>query len=96
MLRKAEFPPVVRNDYPTSDGKPMAETDFHFQALMTAVVTLRGWLADEPSRYAAGNMLMFYEEGNRRRHVSPDVFYVNGVPNHLRPNYLIWASAPDW
>src|SRR5262249_45364399 len=31
--------------------------------------------------------------GNRRRHVSPDVFVVRGVPNHRRPNYLIWQEG---
>src|SRR4051812_37500425 len=26
-------PPATRNDYPTSDGKPMAETDWHRQLM---------------------------------------------------------------
>jgi hypothetical protein len=40
---------------------------------------------------------MFYEEGNKDRHVSPDVFVVKDVPRHQRDNYLIWqeGKAPD-
>lgn len=97
MLRKADFAPVVRNDYPTTDGKPMAETQQHAQAMIAAMTVLQRWFADDPNAYAWGNMLMFYERGNKRRHVSPDVFAVRGVPNHLRPNYLIWEEGrgPD-
>ena len=42
--------------------------------------------------YVSGNLLVFYEQGNRRRHISPDVFIVRGVPNHLLDNYLIWEE----
>jgi hypothetical protein len=47
--------------------------------------------------YVSGNLLIFYEEGNRRRHISPDVFVVRGVENYQRPNYLIWEEgrAPE-
>jgi Uma2 family endonuclease len=97
MLRKADFTRPVRNDYPTGDGKPMAETPDHGEAMWAAITVLHRWLADTPDAYAWGNMLMFYEPGNKRRHVSPDVFYVSGVPNHRRPNYLIWEEGrgPD-
>ena len=35
---------------------------------------------------------MFYEETNRHRHVSPDVFVVKGADKHLRDNYLLWEE----
>src|SRR5262249_14942183 len=34
-----------------------------------------------------------YEEGNRRKHVAPDVFVVRGVKKHNRENYLVWAEG---
>ena len=43
--------------------------------------------------YVSGNLLVFYELGNRRRHVAPDVFVVRGVAKHDRPNYLIWQEG---
>jgi Uma2 family endonuclease len=43
--------------------------------------------------YVTGNILVFYQQGNRRRHVSPDVWLARGVDNHPRPNYLIWEES---
>jgi len=77
-------------DYPTSDGKRMAETDWHRDLMATLIQTLSAYYADDPMVYVSGNLLVFYEPGNRRRHVSPDVFVVRGVEKRRRPNYLIW------
>jgi len=79
-------------DYPTSDGKPMAETDWHRDLMMVLIQTLSAYYAAEPLVYVSGNLLVFYEPGNRRRHLSPDVFVVKGVGKHQRPNYLIWEE----
>src|ERR1700726_1977962 len=78
--------------YPTSDGKPMAETDWHRDLMATLIQTLSAYYADDPRVYVSGNLLVFYEPGNRRRHVSPDVFVVKGVEKRQRPNYLLWEE----
>ena len=84
---------VVGNGYPTSDGKPMAETDYH-RRLMTALIeTLEAFYAQDPMMYVSGNLLLFYQAKNRRKHVSPDVFVVPGVPKHPRDNYLLWEEG---
>ena len=80
-------------DYPTSDGKPMAETDWHRDLMMVLIQTLGAFYAADPSVYVSGNLLVFYEPGNRRRHLSPDVFVVKGVGRRQRPNYLIWQEG---
>lgn len=86
------FGPENRS-YPTSDGRPMAETDLH-RILMTALIqTLEAYFAGNPLVYVSGNLLVFYEPGNRRRHVSPDVFVVKGVAKGQRGNYLIWLEG---
>ena len=77
-------------NYPTSDGKPMAETDWHRDLMAALIQTLNAYYANDPMVYVSGNLLVFYEPGNRRRHVSPDVFVVKGVEKRQRPNYLIW------
>ena len=84
--------------YPTSDGKPMAETDFHRDLMTDLIKTLQDFYADEPTTYVSGNLLLYYEEGNKRRHVSPDVFVVRGVPKHSRLYYLLWEEGrgPDF
>ncbi|HEY8505045.1 MAG TPA: Uma2 family endonuclease [Gemmataceae bacterium] len=97
MSIAARRAPVWDNGYPTSDGKPLAETDTHRRLTIDLIQTLRHWYANDPNVYVSGNLLLFYEEGDRRRHVSPDVFVVKGVPNHPRPNYLLWeeGKGPD-
>jgi hypothetical protein len=86
-------PQPWRNGYPTSDGKPMAETDDHRDLMNALIETLKAYFAGEPMVYVSGNLLLFYVPGNKRRHLSPDVFVVRGVPNHNRPNYLLWEEG---
>jgi Uma2 family endonuclease len=85
-------------DYPTSDGKPMGETDLHRQNMMDLIQVLEEHFAADPRVYVSGNLLLFYERGNRRRHVSPDVFVVRDVPKlPPRDYYLLWeeGKSPD-
>lgn len=93
MIRPSDFRTQPRNDYPTSDGKPMAETDLHRDLMNELIETLKLWFAADPSVYVSGNLLVFYEKGNKRIHVSPDVFVVPGVGNHRRENYLLWEEG---
>lgn len=97
MLRKAEFKPTLRNNYPTSDGKPMAETDLHRELMVDLIDLLQHRYADDPQVYVSGDLLIFYDKGNKRRHVAPDVFVVFGVPKGRRDNYLVWeeSKGPD-
>jgi Uma2 family endonuclease len=85
--------PRIRNGYPTTDGRPMAETDIHRKLMMALIEALEDRYAADQNVYVSGNLLLFYEEGNKRRHVSPDVFVVFGVPKQLRPNYLLWEEG---
>jgi Uma2 family endonuclease len=81
------------NDYPTSDGKPMAETDWHRILMAALIEMLEAFFAARRRVYVSGNLLLYYEQGNRRRHVSPDVFVVRGVEKRLRENYLLWEEG---
>jgi Uma2 family endonuclease len=88
---------AYQNGYPTSDGRPMAETDRHRELMEDLIRTLEAFYATQPLVYVSGNLLIFYEQGNRRRHISPDVFVVKGVAKHERLNYLVWEErkGPD-
>lgn len=79
--------------YPTSDGKPMAETDVHRNLMVDLIETLQDWCAADPMTYVSGNMLLYYEKGNKRKHISPDVFFVRGIPKHDRDYYLLWEEG---
>ena len=84
-------------DYPTSDGKPMAETDVHRDQMVDLIKALEFHFEDEPKVYVSGNILMFYEPGNKRKHRSPDVLVTLGIENRKRDNYKTWeeGKAPD-
>ena len=84
-------------EYPTSDGKPMAETDYHRDLMVDLIQTLEVHFAADPMVYVSGNLLLFYEEGNKRRHISPDVLVTRGIPKRKRLYYLLWeeGKGPD-
>jgi Uma2 family endonuclease len=85
-------------DYPTTDGKPMGETELHRDQMIDLIETLKDHFAPNPGIYVTGDLLVFYERGNRRKHLSPDVFAVRGVPKQPRRDYyLIWreGKAPE-
>jgi len=81
-------------EYPTSDGKPLAESDLHFDRLTYAAHALKVRYADTPDVYVGANMLVYDEPGNPRRHLAPDVFVVFGVPNRRRDLFKIWEEKP--
>ena len=85
-------------DYPETDGQPMAETPEHRDVMIDAIQVLQRHFAHRPDVYVSGNMMMYYEEGEPRRCVSPDVFVAVGVEDKDRRTYLLWreAKGPDF
>jgi Uma2 family endonuclease len=71
----------------------MAETDLHRDDMTDLIHTLKDYFARARRVYVSGNLLVYYEEGNCRKHVAPDVFMVRGVKKHDRENYLVWAEG---
>ena len=85
-------------DYPSSDGLPMAESDFQRKYLTYAVEALSVYFRDHRDIYVSGNMFIYYEQGNPRAVVAPDVFVVMGADKHDRTSYFLWQEpkAPDF
>jgi Uma2 family endonuclease len=85
--------PVGRDiEYPTSDGRPFAETDLHRTIMAAAIETLQLHFAKQPV-YVSGNLLLYYKPGCQRRRVSPDVMVVKGLEQRNRDNYLLWEEG---
>ena len=86
--------------YPTSDGQPMAETDLHAACIVYVASALRWWFKKNgrDDVYVGSNNFLYYERGNPRAVVSPDVYVVVGVPAGLRDTYLLWnePKGPDF
>jgi Uma2 family endonuclease len=86
-------------EYPSGDGKPMAETELHLDEMIDTIQTLRDHFGAQPKVYVGGNLLLYYEEGNPRKHVAPDVLLALNVPKEPpRDYYLVWkeGKAPDF
>ena len=90
--------PTAAVDYPSSDGKPLAENDAQLHAILYAVGALRVRYGDRPDVYVSGDLLVYYEEGNRNVSVAPDAFVVFGVEDRLRMSYKVWeeGKGPDF
>ncbi len=79
--------------YPTEDGEPMAETGPHVWVLVRLLVLLQQRFRDRSDVYVAGNMFLFYEEGNPEARRSPDVMVIKGVPSTPeRDSFKIWVE----
>ncbi len=97
MVTPTPAPAVAEVFYPESDGQPMAETDVHRDLMLDLIAMLREYFRDDPHIYISGNLLLYYEEGNPRRSVAPDVFVVKGIPGDRRRIYKLWEEGqpPD-
>ncbi len=85
--------------YPSRDGKPLAETQIHMMAIIDTLEVLKDHFSARPNVYVGANLLQYYEEGNPRKRVAPDVFVVFDVPKlPYRDNFLVWkeGKAPDF
>lgn len=82
--------------YPESDGKPMGETDLHIILITEIFNTLKTYFAADLDTKVIADMMFYYEEGNPRKCISPDVMVIKGVGNHLRRVYRLWEEkVPD-
>ena len=97
-LPLAYAPAETRDLYPESDGKPMAETERHFREILKNFSRLENHFAPIPDVYVLGNMLMYYEEGDPHKSISPDIFVAFGVGRKERRTYMIWEEGkpPDF
>ena len=98
-LRWPQMPERVKSNeihYPETDGKPMAESDLHRDIMLYLIRLLQRFFAGQPV-YVSGNLLIYYEKGNRYKSVAPDCFVVRGIDPHLRKTYKIWeeGKAPE-
>ena len=90
MLRPP--PAAAPIHYPSSDGKPMAENDAQRDAIMYGIGALARHFRNRRDVYVSGDLLIYYEEGNPRVSIAPDVFVVFGVEDRRRPNYKLWEE----
>ncbi len=94
LYRNPEEERLQELKYPSSNGERLAENDLQYIALTDTVDSLRTRLGDRPDVYVAGNMLVYYREGDASSRVAPDVFVAFGANgNHPRMSWLVWEEG---
>ncbi|MGD9854363.1 MAG: Uma2 family endonuclease [Planctomycetaceae bacterium] len=81
----------VEIEYPESDGMPMGETDIHIQWIIRLRDMLK-WRYRDQQTYVAADLLVYYEEGDPKRCVVPDVFVVKDCDPGPRRVYKVWEE----
>ncbi len=87
---------VTTANYPESDGKPMGESDLHRNEMVRQIQLLERFFTGQRV-YVSGDLLVFYEQGNPKKFVVPDVFVVKGLEPAARRIYKVWfeGKPPD-
>ena len=91
--------PVAPAHYPVEDDQPMSETFKHRKVSADSVAVLEIRHIDRADACVGGNNFLYYEEGNPKAVVSPDVFVAYGVPKETdREVWKLWVEgkAPDF
>lgn len=70
----------------------MAETDVHLDEMVDTIDALKDRYRDASDTYVAGNLFIYYQEGNPAARFAPDVFVVFGVPKKKRRIYKLWEE----
>jgi Uma2 family endonuclease len=80
--------------YPSSDGKPMAETGIHVHALLMLYHLLQIYYKDRSDVLITGNQFWYWEKGNPNARRAPDVMVIPGVPKEPpRRSYRMWLEG---
>jgi Uma2 family endonuclease len=78
---------------PTMSPPPEGESDRHRDEASSCAEILRWHFRDDPLAYVASNNFLYYEEGNPKAVVSPDVYVVRGVAKGPRRIYQLWKEG---
>ena len=96
MARVTVVPETI--DYPDADGLPMAENESQFWPILYVGSALDRYYQDRDDVYVVGNLLLYYQQGDGSKSVSPDLMVVFGASKHVRSSYRVWEEpkAPDF
>jgi Uma2 family endonuclease len=86
-IAETKTPPI---EYPSGDGKPMAETWLHVRAIMWLHQALEDFFQDRPDVFIASDLFWYWQEGNPSLKVAPDVMVVPGVGIRPRRSFFSW------
>ena len=82
---------------PDSDGRPLAENDEHYRAILSIRAPLEVRFRDSADTYVTGDLLLYYDREDRRKCAAPDVLVARGLAKRFRRSYVLWEEGkpPD-
>ncbi len=89
----AAIPLSLDVEYPESDGRPLGESDLHRDEIVDLIAALQDRYQEAAEVYVAGNLFLYYQKGDPRAVVCPDVFLVRGVEKRKRRTYKLWEEG---
>ena len=81
-------------EFPTSDGKPAAETPLHYDRLSDLAHCVKTFFSGRADAYVGVDMLVYDNPNAPRGHLSPDIFVAFGTQVREREIYKLWEDPP--
>lgn len=79
--------------YPAELIDDMGETAIHFKFTALLLTLLHAFLISRNDAVVAANMMVYYEKGDTKKCLVPDVFVCFGVENKLRRVFKTWEEG---
>ncbi len=79
--------------YPAELEKEMGETAFHYLLNSELFHLLRAFFKSSNDIAVAANMMVYYDQGNPKKWLAPDVFVCFNVENKIRRTFKTWEEG---
>ena len=80
--------------YPSEDDQPMSATGFHGVQITTLSDQLKRYFGNDNRVYIGIDSFIYYQEGDRRKFVAPDIYVVYGAESFPeRRSFYTWAEG---
>ena len=79
--------------YPAELEDEMGETAFHYKLVFLFFGLLDAFFSKQSDVSVAANMMVYFEEGNPKKWLAPDVFVCFGVEKKLRRVFKTWEEG---
>jgi Uma2 family endonuclease len=79
--------------YPSSDGKPLAESDYQLLALIPLRHALEDFFHDRPDVYISTDLFWYWQQGNPNKRRAPDIMVIPGVGRRPRRSFRTWREG---
>ena len=81
-------------EYPCTDGDRICESQYQYFAIFDTIAALKTMFVDRPDVVVAGNLFVYYREGDPGSRVAPDIMVVFGASGkHYRHSWQVWREG---